>query len=652
MHSPPGTFDPATGRFTSGGPAVASQFNDLDRERRGEAGETMPLLGGHLLQRRIADGRTWLCGTHGLVVLRGTNNGPVAALPEIPFAPPPAPRAAPAAPLVSRTETPVPKVAVATPKLEPAATKVEAVIPKVQLPLPKPENTAPKPAPVASSALLRTNSPLAKMPVLAWEPNPAEEARNKVWGEEAKAMRINYGIPVTELRQWVAHTNRMVVAQALMRGVAEKERRSPAYFEVLGSLLADPEIRVRSSALFRLDQARPPEALVALRIGLRTVTNTHEHSILALLAAEKGDPLDLPSVEGLLRLGIEQHNYPVGIDSRSGIDVSRGRICSVLVASGRRDALELALQMPARVGRPWHGETNRTPAIVLRQHPEFLPLLLAASDRNAPHQFLFAHHLVWSAGREWLPQLHAAIAGSDPIQRANAIRACGRIKDPSSIPILRQLLETADAEQLVLVVWALGELRVREAVPRVLDILRARSATFGAASGDYQHAYGSLPGEGEPLRPPHFWVALSRMGPDLAPELFLELAGERDFSARFTAAEALATMPDAYRTRAVEALRGLTTGMWNGVIQRANVSLLAYDDPDARRTVQGWLGLPRTSAGLEILPQLARIPAEHRKFLEPSLQAFRADLPKFSDMVPLIDKLLSGDNTPGRPAPK
>ncbi len=68
---PPGRFDPATRRFTSAGqPQFLAQPEAQARERseRQDLGP-MPFLGGRVTRRYEHDGRTWLCGELGLVVL-------------------------------------------------------------------------------------------------------------------------------------------------------------------------------------------------------------------------------------------------------------------------------------------------------------------------------------------------------------------------------------------------------------------------------------------------------------------------------------------------------------------------------------------------------------------------------------------------------
>jgi HEAT repeat protein len=68
---PPGEFDPATGSVKSGGEPKTMQQGDADKGRYAarEKPEPLPYLGGWVLSRTTHGGRTYLCGTRGLVIL-------------------------------------------------------------------------------------------------------------------------------------------------------------------------------------------------------------------------------------------------------------------------------------------------------------------------------------------------------------------------------------------------------------------------------------------------------------------------------------------------------------------------------------------------------------------------------------------------------
>lgn len=86
---PPATFNPVTRTFKSGGPPKLmddSGLRTLDPLRENPIAhfEAMPLLGGHLLQKRSLLGKTFLCGTRGLVLIDERNaDKPLASL-EVP----------------------------------------------------------------------------------------------------------------------------------------------------------------------------------------------------------------------------------------------------------------------------------------------------------------------------------------------------------------------------------------------------------------------------------------------------------------------------------------------------------------------------------------------------------------------------------------
>jgi HEAT repeat protein len=69
----PGRFDPASGQFTSGG---EPEFPPREvAEKRGVPATvgTLPFLGGPASRRYEHDGKTWLCGSRGLVVFPGND---------------------------------------------------------------------------------------------------------------------------------------------------------------------------------------------------------------------------------------------------------------------------------------------------------------------------------------------------------------------------------------------------------------------------------------------------------------------------------------------------------------------------------------------------------------------------------------------------
>ncbi len=67
----PGFFDPAKGAFTPPGKVEVLTQNDV-QPLSNRGGEALPFLGGYLLNREKRDGKTWLCGTRGMIVLDGS----------------------------------------------------------------------------------------------------------------------------------------------------------------------------------------------------------------------------------------------------------------------------------------------------------------------------------------------------------------------------------------------------------------------------------------------------------------------------------------------------------------------------------------------------------------------------------------------------
>ena len=108
----------------------------------------------------------------------------------------------------------------------------------------------------------------------------------------------------------------------------------------------------------------------------------------------------------------------------------------------------------------------------LCRHPEAADLLLAAytpsydpgPDSNYG-QTRFAQEIFKFAGKKMLPTLHKALQSDDRVVRSNAARACGEMGDPSSIPRLIEALNLESGLSRASIVWALGELKAKDALP-------------------------------------------------------------------------------------------------------------------------------------------------------------------------------------------
>ncbi|MDB5389546.1 MAG: hypothetical protein JWM11_5192, partial [Planctomycetaceae bacterium] len=79
-HFPPGRFDPRTRRFTSGGPAHLLKQREAELNSKETPREMLPWLGGYVTQRVTRNGKTYLCGTRGFVIVGADGDKEIPAL--------------------------------------------------------------------------------------------------------------------------------------------------------------------------------------------------------------------------------------------------------------------------------------------------------------------------------------------------------------------------------------------------------------------------------------------------------------------------------------------------------------------------------------------------------------------------------------------
>ena len=114
-----------------------------------------------------------------------------------------------------------------------------------------------------------------------------------------------------------------------------------------------------------------------------------------------------------------------------------------------------------------------------------------------------------SAGKDLLPVLHRSLASTNRVVRSNAARACGAIGDPSSIPRLVQALDMESGLARASIVWALGELKAREALPELFHLYtdtRNDEQNRRGGAGFPTHIKWSWPGSSTILAPGIFWA--------------------------------------------------------------------------------------------------------------------------------------------------
>ena len=232
-----------------------------------------------------------------------------------------------------------------------------------------------------------------------------------------------------------------------------------------------------AAVALKSDAALPPlrQALEDSDPGIRAVA--------ALALAKRGEVPPLSFFEEIIQRNHGFGNFPFGADSSIGVEADAVRAYAALAPHADRKIFEFLVRRPP----PNHDDIKKLyPALgeALRKHPDAADILLAVQDteRHGPLRFRasdFQH-----AGKEMLPVLHDALASEDRVVRSNAARACGAIGDASSIPHLIKSLDMESGLARASIVWALGELKAREAVPKLVELHQdARNAEHNRRAG-------------------------------------------------------------------------------------------------------------------------------------------------------------------------
>jgi HEAT repeat protein len=253
----------------------------------------------------------------------------------------------------------------------------------------------------------------------------------------------------------------------------------------------------------------------------------------------------------------------------------------------------------------------------------------------------FAREVFAHAGPAILPNLHQALASRDRVIRSNAACGCGSIGDPSSIEPLIDALDLESGLSRASIVWALGELKARQALPRLAklyrdacnDEQRNRGAGFriaqAAAQATAQYdAIGRLsdiesdwselkqlaepaaidPRRNEPLLSTEIVLAAVRkIGPEFSQDFYRQLAAEQDPNARREAAERLAEAAVRDRDENLPILRSLLADSAIHVRMAAAVSLLILDQTGVQSQILTWLKSSELWQRNQIVWQLERV---------------------------------------------
>jgi HEAT repeat protein len=575
LQYPPSRFDPATGQFTSGGePEIVPRAEG--EKRAGANIGTLPFLGGPAYRRYERDGKTWLCGSRGLVIFSGKD----------------------------------------TPALAFASLNAQRI------------------------------------------PNRTQEL-TKALREEAARVHFPNPISAAQLKELVTHTNRYVRANALAAAMTPVLQGGDEYVLILADCVRDPYSHVRSTAVWLLSRSKGDAVLPPLRQALGD-SDLYIRAVAALALANHGEVPPLSFFEDIIQRNYGFGNFPFGADSSVGVEADAVRAYAALAPHADRKIFEFLVQLPP----PNHDDIKKLyPALgaSLRQHPEAADVLLTVQDteRWGPLR-AFVQAIFQQAGKEMLPALHRALASQDRVVRSNAARACGAIGDPSSIPYLIQALDMESGLARASIVWALGELKARESLPRQAELYadarnadHNRHASAGFLAQQAKAAYGAeytalrnldaiasdwdelkvvaLHRPRDPRRDEELLTAeqvleaVRKIGPEQAQAFYRALAGATDAGDRAQAALGLGAAAGSDQESSRSILRNLRGDAVSLVRVSATVSLIQLGEDGVEPALLERLKNADNAERREILDQLARLPAARLEFFRKEIETIAAN---------------------------
>ena len=427
------------------------------------------------------------------------------------------------------------------------------------------------------------------------------------------------------LAQALAHPNPYFRAEVLA-SLLNRLPDLPALVPTLITQLADPNLRVRSTALYLLTRVDGDGGIVAALQKLLADPDRTIRAVATIDLCRRGQVPDMAPLRDAFAAADRPGNFAFGATSSIGVPADREVLYAALAPHATAALFALFLEVPLATD----DDEPRQKILAdlghaLLRHPDAAGILLRAYDleSEAANQVRFAQAVFKAAGPALLPVLHEALASPDRVLRSNAARACGAIADPASGPLLLKALDLESGLSRASIVWALGELKYRDALPRlaelyadaVTDESRRRGSGFlvaqnGAATqAQYQTLsqvdalaedwdelkQALLPSPVEPrqndelLEPRHILEAIRQIGAASAQPFYRSLAGGKDDGSRAEAAAGLAAATGAERAASVPVLRNLLADPNDAVRLRAAVSLLRLDEEPGPAAVCEWL---------------------------------------------------------------
>lgn len=365
-----------------------------------------------------------------------------------------------------------------------------------------------------------------KAPVLSIAPMQVRRVPSaiEISREEAKKIEIPDRISADLLRELVKHPNPHVRFRAVKASYGPlRGEQADEFAPILLDSVNDSFRNVRAIAVWNLSQCESPAAIAPLSEALDD-TDPCIRAMATVAMAKLGEVPPLEHFQNVIKHSDRNNSFPYGDDSSFSVGASDHEVFTSLARHADREIFGFLVTLPAP---NLHYTDPFSPAFgeSLRKHPDAASVLLAVQDKERHGTWRpFVQSTFKHAGTEMLPILHEALASEERVVRSNAARACGAIGDASSVPYLLRALDMESGLTRASIVWALGELKAGEAVPRLISLHQSeRNAAQSRYQGAGLHSLGE-PGfvkvfrETDPVEREELLLQMTRLpGPLLEP---------------------------------------------------------------------------------------------------------------------------------------
>jgi len=384
---------------------------------------------------------------------------------------------------------------------------------------------------------------------------------------------------------------------------------TPERIAVVEANLTHPELRVRVTALMKIVRSSlPPEVTIPILERQLSDPDPDYRGLATIELLRRGK---LPAIEHLREFLEFGHDpLPFGatgtLTAYSGVGVLYSGAAPLADAS----VIALLLDQPIR-SRSIELNASFYPqlAAAIHRDPKNLILLLQAYHQ---HQRSFAEKVLRAAGKAILPAILEHLKSDDRIVRSNAARACGFYQDAAATRPLLDALSMESGLARASIVWALGEIRAKEALPRLIELYRGssnvpsqgipHSQTGAMNRADLQRLpafqYMDLskaavlhedPAQEELLTDRRLFESIAKIGPGDCQDFYRTLATDSSSEARQEAAVQLIHCGAEPDVRNVNLLKKLAQDSNTHVEICAAVSLIILKQEEGRNLAEAWL---------------------------------------------------------------